>query len=192
MIIDISSYQGNINFNQVFQENDIERIILRSTIKNGDFDSKFLSNLHEIKKLKPDMKVDCYKFTYARNFNEASLEAFELVTMLKVSLADQYINTIWLDIEPVTGHVHDKSECAQIISAYALVLDQYGYQLGIYCNYTYAKTNIPEWAQIFPMWLARWNNELGQVPPFKPSIWQYTSEGSVAGIQGHVDLSRYV
>lgn len=193
MILDISSYNGDIDFDLLMGSGEVERFILRSTIKSGDFDCKFLSNLNAIIKCNPNIPIDCYKFTYARNYNEAAMEAFELVQMLKASGVSREISYLWLDIEPVNGHVHTMRECAEIIAAYAIVCREYAIAFGIYCNYSYAKGVIPKWAKNFPMWLARWTDgDMGDVSPFDVFMWQYTSKGRVPGIEGVVDLSRYV
>lgn len=191
MIIDISSYNGDINFDKLFGSEEIERVIMRSTLKSGDLDSKFLTNYRAIRQIKDKLPIDAYKFSYAYNFNDASVECFELIMLLKNAKVDD-IATIWLDLEPIRGRIHTMAECAQIIAAYAVLCREYGYKLGIYCNYSYARSVIPIWARAYPMWLARWNKEMGEVAPFRVEIWQYSSAGQLAGIDGSVDLSRYV
>lgn len=189
MIIDISAYNGNIDFNQLFIQNDIEKIILRGTVKSGDPDSAFFHNLSEIRHYKPDLPVDVYKFTYAFTYTTAVLECTELIYLLDID--NQDIGVLWLDIEPVNGRVQSKRECTEIIAAYNEICKAHGITLGIYCSYGLL-CNMPSWAyNRLPFWVARWGEHLGDVPP-NTTMWQYSSNGKVPGIPTDTDLSRYV
>ena len=191
MIIDISSYNGTIDY-EVLRTADIERVILRSTLKGGMLDSKFIENLHGARDVL-HVPVDCYKFTYASNFSEAYTEALTLVYELFNAGVIGDLDTIWLDIEPLEGRVHTQKQCAEIIAAYELVCNNWKVPFGIYCNYSYLKSSIPHFARSFPIWLARWNDKMGDVSPFNNvQLWQYTDKGRVNGITTDVDLSRYV
>ena len=193
MIIDISSYNGTVDYYALKESNDIERVILRSTLKNGILDSKFIENLNGAKQVLK-VPVDCYKFTYAGNFGEAYTEALTLLYELYHAGVINDIETIYLDIEPIeSGRTHTTKQCAEIISAYELATGKFGKRFGIYCNYSYLKSLIPRYARSFPIWLARWNDKMGDVSPFtNVEMWQYTDKGRINGITTDVDLSRYV
>lgn len=191
MIIDISSYNGDIDFNKLIMDNEIERVIMRSTIKTGDPDSKLVENIQNLKSVDDSIPIDFYKFTYAHDFGSAYTEAFELCMILKALNQLNTPEVIYLDLEPVNGHIHSEAEAKQIIAAYDAVFKSFGVTLGIYANYSYLKTVIPDWAAIYPIWAARWSNTLGDISPFKADMWQYSSQGHIAGINGDVDLSRY-
>ena len=192
MIIDISSYNGNIDFDTLVKENDIERVIMRSTTKNGEPDLALSANISRLKKVNDSIPIDFYKFTYARNYTDAVLEATELLYTLKSMLLLYIPETIYLDIEPVNGKAHTPREIAEIIAGYMSVFKSYDVELGIYCSYSYLK-NMPIWSHVFlTFWVARWNDTLGNTSDFDVKMWQYSDKGSLAGINGPVDLSRYV
>lgn len=191
MIIDISSYNGTIDFETLVKENDIERIIMRSTCRYGDPDSSLAANISRLNKVTDSIPIDFYKFTYARNYADAVLEATELIYTLKSMLLLRIPETIYLDIEPVNGKAHTTREISEIIAGYVSVFERYEIPLGIYCSYSYLKS-MPVWSHDFPFWVARWNNTLGDTADFNVKMWQYSDKGTVAGINGPVDLSRYV
>lgn len=191
MIIDISSYNGTIDFETLVKENDIERIIMRSTTKNGAPDTALAANISRLEKVDNSIPIDFYKFTYARNYADAVLEATELLYTLKSMILLNVPGTIYIDIEPVNGKAHTSREIAEIIAGYASVFRGFNGEFGIYCSYSYLK-NMPIWSHDLPFWVARWNDTLGDTSDFNVKMWQYSDHGSVKGITGPVDLSRYV
>lgn len=191
MIIDISAYNGDINFNQLFDQNEIEKVILRATTSDGNPDNKLVKNVKAIM-AHEDVKMDCYKFTYATDYVSAAMEAIELIYILKALNMLNMFDTFWLDIEPRQNHIHTKKEANEIIAAYVYVFNSFDLDLGIYCNYSYLKTIIPRWCKPIPIWLARWNDTMGDTFGYDVVMWQYSDKGQLAGISGPVDLSRYV
>ena len=193
MIIDISSYNGKIDFDTMVKNENIERVILRTTTKNGKLDTRFMENLNgALAKLEDNTPIDGYKFSYARSYDTAAIEAMELINTLKSAGALKFLNRIWLDLEDFDGRSHTQYEAASIIAAYALIFEHYGVNFGIYCNYNYLKNILPKWAVNYDIWLARWSGSMGKCEPFKVVLWQYTNAGECSGIIGNVDLSRPV
>lgn len=192
MVIDLSSYNGKVDFEKVNKAANIERVILRGTTRNGNLDTRFIENLNGAMKSFPDdCIINAYKFSYARTYSGAAVECTQLLETLRGIGAFNFLTHLWLDLEPFDDKNHTTQECAEIIAAYNNVCDVYGMRVGIYCNYSYAKNIIPKWAATIPLWLARWTSgEMGDVSPFKPVLWQYTSKGKVDGIGGNVDISR--
>lgn len=191
MIIDISSYNGNIDFDTLIKENNIERVIMRSTTKNGEPDTNLAANISRLNKADKSISIDFYKFTYASNYVDAALEATELLYSLNSMMLLHVPDAIYLDIEPVNGKAHTPREIAEIIAGYMTVFERHEIPLGIYCSYSYLK-NMPIWSRDLPFWVARWNSYLGDTSDFDVKMWQFSDKGSLAGINGPVDLSRYV
>lgn len=193
MIIDISSYNGKIDFKEMAAKENIERVILRGTTKDGELDTRFMENLNGIlQELPIATEINVYKFSYARNFADAAVEAYNLISKLLHTGVSKIFSCIWLDLEKWGDRDYTYKEASEVISAYDLVCRTFGFKFGIYCSYNYLTCIIPKWAQLFPIWLARWNSKMGDCAPFKVEIWQYTSSGQCAGIKGNVDLSKGV
>ena len=195
MIIDISSYKGKIDWPTVAAKENIERIIHRGTTKNGQLDGRLIENINGIATAYHDTKypeIDIYKFSYARTYAEAVVEAYNLIGMLKIVGVSGLIGKIWLDLEEFDGRAHTTKECGEIVAAYDNVCRSYGVRFGIYCSYNYVRNILPKWTQIFDIWMAKWASSIGMLGDFKNSVqlWQYTNEGKVEGIIGNVDISR--
>ena len=193
MIIDISSYNGKIDFKEMAAKENIERVILRGTTRNGELDTRFMENLNGIlQELPTETEINVYKFSYARNFADAAVEAYNLISKLLHTGVIKIFDCIWLDLEKWDDRDYTYKEAGEVISAYSLVCRSFGLKFGIYCSYNYLTCIIPKWAQLFPIWLARWSSKMRNCEPFKVEIWQYTSTGSCAGIKGNVDISKGV
>lgn len=192
MIIDVSSFQGSINWAKVFKENNIERIILRSTTKNGNLDTRLIENYNGILKNGFKGVLDVYKFAYSKSYTDALIESEKALRALNEKGILRGVNIFWLDLENIDGSRFSPRQAAEVIGAYRVMCESYGVDFGIYANYDYVKNVLPKWAATYPLWLARYNKITGDVKPFKIEIWQYTSNGKVSGIPAAVDLSRYV
>ena len=192
MIIDVSSFQGLIDWRRVVTTNDIERVILRSTTKNGNLDTRFMENYNGLLKNSFKGVLDVYKFAYSKTFDTAITEAKNALETLKSRGVLRGINVFWLDLENIDGARYTKAQASAVIAAYRVMCELYGVEFGIYANYDYVKNVLPSWSSMYPLWLARYNSITGDVAPFNIEMWQYTSNGKVNGITGAVDLSRYV
>lgn len=192
MIIDVSSFQGLIDWRRVLTTNDIERVILRSTTKNGNLDTRFMENYNGLLKNSFKGVLDVYKFAYSKTFDNAITEAKNALETLKSRGVLRGINVFWLDLENIDGARYTKAQASAVIAAYRVMCELYGVEFGIYANYDYVKNVLPSWSSMYPLWLARYNSITGDVSPFNIEMWQYTSNGKVNGITGAVDLSRYV
>ena len=192
MIIDVSSFQGLIDWRRVLTTNDIERVILRSTTKNGNLDTRFMENYNGLLKNSFKGVLDVYKFAYSKTFDTALNEAKNALETLKSRGVLRGINIFWLDLENIDGARYTKAQASAVIAAYRVMCELYGVEFGIYANYDYVKNVLPSWSSMYPLWLARYNSITGDVAPFNIEMWQYTSNGKVNGITGAVDLSRYV
>lgn len=192
MIIDISSFQGLIDWRRVLSSNDIDRVIFRSTTKNGNLDTRFMENYNGLLKNSFNGVLDVYKFAYSKTFDTAIIEAKNALETLKSRGVLRGVNVFWLDLENIDGARYTKAQASAVIAAYRVMCELYDKEFGIYANYDYVKNVLPDWAAMYPLWLARYNSFTGDVTPFNIEMWQYTSNGKVNGITGAVDLSRYV
>lgn len=191
MILDISSYNGAIDWNKVTKLNQIDRVILRGTTKNGNLDTKTAENYRALKTLK--IPVDVYKFSYATSAQSGYDECVNLLK--KLASADIKFTELWLDIENIDGVSWTKQRAFNVICGYMAALGVMGQEIdfGIYCNVDYLNRVIPnEFKLNLDLWVARWTNcGLGLNQP-NIKLWQYTSKGEIDGISGNVDISREV
>lgn len=194
MIIDISSNQGKIDWQKVSRQ-DVTRVILRSTTQNGKLDVRTLENYNGILQNMNDklQSVDFYKFSYVRDYTSARIESMRtLATLVRNGIRLEVMDTFYLDLEGHGGRDYTKDEANEVILGYFDTCLDLNVNLGLYFNYNYAKNIVDTIWRDLPLWIARYNTKLGDVRPWTPELWQYTSKGTVDGISGYVDISRTV
>lgn len=197
MILDLSKYNGTIDWAKMTSENNIERVILRATTKNGELDTKFVENAQYAKAC--GIPIDIYKFSYATDTESAFNECLTLAH--EVAKTGVAYDNLWIDIEDVAGKRWTTKRAFDVIAGYhscwwtccASDFKRMWGCIGIYCNLDYYLHVIPKvYRDNEPIWLARWTKGLLGVNAPNIKYWQYTSKGKVSGISGDVDISRKV
>lgn len=186
--MDISYHQGDVDFNQV-RDGGIEFVILRSSYRNT-VDKRFFEYVDKAS-IAGIPILGVYHFSYALNEAEAVKEAEYAVKQVeKAGLGKDIL--IFFDFEYDTvkkaeakGVALGKKECNVHTLAFCRRVEELGYKAGIYLNKDYYK-NWYETSVLssFRVWLADYTGEAD----FPCLLQQYTSEGSVPGIKGNVDL----
>ena len=200
MVLDVSKWQGLIDWKKVFSSGEnIEGVIIRAGVQDGGLDPYFKTNLDNVldalplKNMQDKFLLDIYKFSYARKYGDAFIECADLIEKVRTICFPDMFSHLWLDLEKWNAKDYTTSEANDVIKGYLDAAKANNMQLGLYCNYNYIKKIIdPRWASGLPLWVARYNSQLGDVSPWKPYLWQYTSSGKVPGINGNVDLSRFM
>lgn len=185
--IDVSKWQGNINWSQV--KTAVSYAIIRCGYrgtKTGALavDPYYAKNMKNAKA--NGVNVGIYFYSDARNEAQAVEEA-----SLAVQLAQEQGGVslpIYIDIE---GNMKSNSSemNTAIANAFVKTVNAAGYRGGVYASYSFFNHNmnlggIDSNASI---WCARYNTYCGLKRKF--DIWQYTSKGSVPGINGNVDMN---
>lgn len=187
--IDVSSYQGTIDFSKV-KNAGMDFVILRSTIKTQEADPCFERNLSEC--IKYGLNHSCYKYSRAMSVIDAKNEAQGVIRLLRGRNM-----LIWYDMEDPMQNVWGKAGIQAIALAFMEECVKAGYRVGIYCNMTWYNNLMSDYLkQNVAFWIARYKkNDNGSFDEtHKPTGvknlygWQYSSKGSVPGITGNVDL----
>ncbi len=194
--IDVSSYNGNINWNAV-KAQGIDFAIIRvggrgwgsGVIYN---DTKFSSYIKGAKEA--GLKVGVYFYSTAINEKEAVEEAsYTLQRVGRYSL--DY--PIFMDVEFSGENPHGRADVlspgqrTRIINAFCETVENSGRQAGVYSgqNFFHSQLEINKINSYFT-WLASYtaNNRL---PDFRGryDMWQFTSSGKINGIGDSVDLN---
>ena len=184
--IDISQHNGSINFNSV-KNAGIEFVIIRlgwiGNKNNHTLDIKFEENYKKAKA--QGLKIGCYVYSYVENETAMTSAISWVKEKLKgktfdyplfLDVEDSQISS--LSIETLTNL------CKQFCNSFS------EYITGIYANKNWftTKLNINELTN-YKIWLAEWNEKDMHTANFKVDMWQYTSDGSVSGINGRVDMN---
>ena len=192
LVVDLSVSQGNVDFVKL-KSSGIKRVILRSTTKNLQPDVKFKEYLSGARNNGFDIEV--YKLSYAKNINESVIEANSVIQLLK---SCNLKTRIWLDLEDKAQIPLGKGGILAIATAFLQTCQNAGYDVGIYCNLLEWYNNYihDDLKNKYKFWIARYGKNSGIIDnAYKPNVgevgWQYTSKGSVVGINADVDISVF-
>lgn len=185
--IDVSSYQGTINWWAV-KQNGIDFAILKVIRKDLNPDKKFEENWKNCEAY--GMKVQgVYNYSYATTVAKARSDAKRVLAIL-----GNRKPMVWMDVEDAVMKNLGKN-LISIINAYGKVITDAGLQFGVYTGESFYKTYIKPYGGVnYPMWIARYGKNNGKCNvKYQPQVpnmigWQYTSQGRVDGIAGDVDM----
>lgn len=183
--IDISKYQGDIDYTQVKKDN-IKFVIIRIGygMYENQKDPKFEKNYSEA--VKNNLPVGVYIYSYAKNKEEATKEAEVTIKWLnkrKLNLP------VYYDIEDKSQTIIDKLTLTEICETFCQKIEKAGYWAGIYANKYWLNTHIDgeRLGKKYTIWVAQYNSQNTYQGVY--DMWQYSSKGKVKGINGNVDMN---
>lgn len=195
MYLDISSNQNKIDWKTIAENNRglINGVILRATTQNNKLDVRTIENYNGILRNLSDIyEISVYKFSYARDYVTARVECMKCLDEL--SKHGVHFDYLYLDLEKWGGMDYTREESNAVILGYMDEIRTHGdfSKFRLYFNYNYLHNIIdPIWREI-PIWLARYNDTMGDTFGANVVLWQYTCRGRIDGIKTDVDLSREV
>ena len=194
--IDVSHYQGEIDWDAV-KNSGVTFAILKigeywSNSKKVIFDQFFERNYQACKRL--GIAIGGYFYSYAFNSSEANEEADICLSLIKNK---KFELPIFLDVEDkliknaVANGVASVESLTSAAVTFCERMSSAGYQGGVYASrdFFYNYFNIPT-LERFAIWLAHYTSVQTDYTG-KYDFWQYTSKGSVPGINGNVDLNWF-
>lgn len=181
--IDISQWQGKVNFEKV-KKAGVQGIIIR--IGYGDVisypsqvDIQFERNYAECKRL--GIPVGGYFYSYATTPREAKREA---QGCLKLITGKQFELPILYDVEEMC--IFQTRRTNEIIQAFCSELEAHNWWTGIYIYRSAAQTYLTDYTRTrYAMAIAEYGPKLNYSGPY--GIWQNSSTWRVDGISGNVD-----
>lgn len=197
--IDVSSYQGDIDWNKV-KQSGISHSILKIIMKDLSLDTKFEKNWSGCQSA--GVTVDgIYNYTYATTVDKAKTDAQRVLSVLNGRKC-----AVWMDLEDKT-QTGFGSLLVDMINAYGDVITSAGYVFGLYTGMAFYNSYIkPHSSKLkyHNLWIARYYNGYNSMnisvnpnESYNPQksigtdicMWQYTSSGQVSGIKGNVDVN---
>lgn len=189
--IDVSSHQGDINWNEVAQDG-VEFAIIRAVYRGygtGKLveDEKFEQNIKGA--AAAGIKVGVYVFSQAINQEELLEEA----NMVLEKIAPYQIDCpVIFDVERVsgTGRMNEISveERTNLTLLFCQTIENAGYKPMIYHNTEMGALMLDLAAlEGYEKWYASYSDKMFY--PYEYKIWQYSAKGRVNGISGDVDLN---
>ena len=178
-VIDVSYHNGTINWEAV-KSSGVDGAIIRcgygDNITSQD-DKQWKRNADECMRL--GIPFGVYIYSYAKSDAQAKSEAEHVLRLIK---GYKLSYPVYYDLEEsgtqsgVVGRA--KIFCEAIEAA--------GYWAGIYCNKSWWDNYLYPLGDTYTKWIARYNNTLEMQ---RVDMWQYTSDESVSGISGRVDMN---
>ena len=207
--IDVSSFQKNIDWAGVKREG-IQFTMIRMGyrgygVSSDGIDGKLVKdttyeyNISEA--IKQNIPVGVYFFSQAINEKEAIDEAnfvIENIKKYKITYPVAF-DTEYSSSPTRTGRADalTKEERTRVAIAFCETIKNAGYKPMIYTGKNFALNNLEmDKLSNYDLWLAHYTGAIQGDPLDKPSnytgnytMWQYSSNGFVAGINGRVDMN---
>ena len=196
-VIDVSEHQHLIDWDAV-KDSGVDGAIIRISYgwDNG-YDKQALRNISECKRL--GIPFGIYMYSYAEKPEDGAAEGADIVNLLKgagVSPED-LTYPVYYDLErwSWSGHQPPTSPYVyqDIVASWWNQLVSAGYhKLGVYSYANYLKGPLnSQYIHERTSWVASYGSRVGF--PISTALrgWQYTSNGSVDGIEGRVDLNAF-
>lgn len=175
--IDVSKWQGQINWPAVAQSGVSFAFIRVGSTKKG-LDEYFYYNM--LAAQQSGIKTGVYIYSYATNVQEAAIEAeFVLNAIQNVQVS---FPVVW-DVEDSVQKNLSPETLSLMANTFCAMIEAEGYYPMVYSNTTWFTTKIGP--VFYDKWVAQWNTVCEVADA---AVWQYTSKGSVPGINGNVDL----
>ena len=192
--VDVSEYQGNIDWKKVASQNirfTMIRIGARAWGQKGQVfaDARWAENLSGAKAA--GLMTGVYFFSQAISVEEAQEEARFVLEKLNGQSLDLPIVFDWEfapDDDARTANMTPEM-LNRCVIAFCEEVRAAGYQPMVYFNRDIAwrMLDLPLLqAQGYPFWLAMYSDTMTY--PHRVNMWQYTSGGTVLGIDGFVDI----
>ncbi|MCM1506893.1 MAG: glycoside hydrolase family 25 protein [Ruminococcus flavefaciens] len=183
--IDVSVWQNDIDWNAVKESGEVDYAIIRAGY--GKFvtqkDEKFDYNITTAQSL----GIDCgaYWYSYATDVESAIEEAKAFCEVIK---GYKFEYPVYFDIEDPCFDSLSNDEIRAITEAFCSYMEEQGYCCGVtsYSNFLRNKLGA-SFLSKYAVWIAHYNVRRPSYGGYY-GMWQYTSTGTVDGINGTVDL----
>ena len=210
--IDISSYQGNIDWEKL-KSSEVEFVIIRAGYGDNwtsQDDKKLIDNVSNCEKY--DIPYGIYLYSYATkiegssdiNIDSESVNS-EIAHVLRIlddlnslGYSPNIKTKVFYDIEDNSTIYLSKEQLTNMADTFCTKIEENGYKCGIYANKYFYTANLDYnyLSSKFGIWYAYWNNTttfkeaLSNInSDLNYNIWQFTSKGIIEGINGYVDLN---
>lgn len=177
--IDVSKHNGAVNWSQV-AASGVQFTFIKAGSTNSGIDPQFAANITGAQAA--GLKTGVYIYSYAVTPEQAANEA----NLLLEWIAPYTVNyPVVFDIEDKCHKNLSDQQLIDIINAFCTVIDGAGYYPMVYSNKNMfaQKLSIVGWDK----WVAQYNDNC----EYNNNVcfWQYSSSGSVNGVNGRVDVN---
>lgn len=200
--MDVSRWQGNIDWDKVKASGKIDGVMLRAMGNSADgkaskpyLDPTFARNYTECTRL--DIPVGVYGYFKAVNREQADKE---LAYFKKLLTGRSFELPVAVDIEDEVQKPLGKSALTDLTAYMLSTVESWGVYALLYTGLWFGNTFLYMGGaalKLYDVWLARYPRDKSKTKPedkpktdFSFGMWQYTSTARVPGVSGNVDLSH--
>ena len=181
--IDVSEWQGTIDWKKV-KSAGYNCAILRAGFGRSASQKDKELERNYTNATQAGLKVGFYWYSYAVDKADAIKEAKACLQVINGKISDM---PVYFDMEESSMTKLGKAKLTEMAKAFCEEIKKNGYSAGVYSNPNWF-TNYLDYKQLsslYSIWLAQYYKEA----QFECDIWQYSSEGSVNGVAGNVDVN---
>lgn len=183
--IDISKWQTDVDFAKV-KASGVDFVIIRAGFGklSSQKDSQFETHYKNAKAA--GLKVGAYWYSYADSEADARLEATACLDVIK---GKQFEYPIYFDLEEKKQLDKGRDFCSQLVTTFCGELEKARYFAGLYISRSPLQTHISDKvAKRYALWVAEYASKCQYTGSY--GMWQYSSTGTVSGVNGNVDLDE--
>lgn len=181
-IVDVSKYQGTIDWDKLKNKTDF--VIIKASGKTKD--PMYDRNASECKRL--GIPFHAYHFVYAVSESAAKKEAKLFADSTKRLEPLYYV----LDMEYDSIPAKKAKAIAETFEKELRKLVGNGIKVAVYIAHNKYRAWALDYSRYAYVWIPRYGKNTGfplTKPDFYCDLWQYSSKGSVEGIKGNVDVN---
>ena len=182
--IDVSTWQGSIDFNKV-KSAGYDYVIIRAGYgkEKSQKDNMFETNYKKAKSA--GLKVGAYWFSYAMSPSTATAEADACLSCIK---GKKFELPVYYDMEYQPAMSTSNSNYTKMAVNFCNKLKSNGFKSGVYSSasvYDYLLNRTTLKNNGISIWNAEWYIK----PSITCDVWQYSENGGINGILTNVDLN---
>lgn len=182
--IDVSTWQGSIDFNKV-KSAGYDYVIIRAGYgkEKSQKDNMFETNYKKAKSA--GLKVGVYWFSYAMSPSTATAEADACLSCIK---GKKFELPVYYDMEYQPAMSTSNSNYTKMAVNFCNKLKSNGFKSGVYSSasvYDYLLNRTTLKNNGISIWNAEWYIK----PSITCDVWQYSDNGRINGISTNVDLN---
>lgn len=180
--IDVSVYQGDIDFEQV-KSAGIDYVVIKAGVSTRT-DDNYETNYQKAKDA--GLYVGFYWYCYGETISEIEAEAAACIEALK---GKPFEYPIYMDFEEQSQLNLGKDFCTEAVKTFCNKLEKAGYFVGLYTSTSFLDSVIDDYVkEKYTLWVADWRGYCGYNGKY--DMWQYGA-GYVPGINGKTDFNVF-
>lgn len=186
--MDISEYQGTINWDTVKNRSDIDFVIIRCSYGSGYKDRKWEYNVKECERL--GIPYGVYIYSTATTVSAVEKEAENVKKMLE---GHQPTYPVYFDMEENSVLNLGSSTIGKLANTFCSKISGAGYKVGIYASLYWWNSILTDRVfknESWSKWVAQYSASCQYQSKY--DMWQCTSSGKVNGVSTNVDINFWM